>query len=160
MKNLVLLIAFWCCLTISGVAQSEQDAIKKVLYNETEGFFKRDKEKWANAWAHTPYIYFAANLYGGDFLLVQGWDKLEKQFANQFKSKKLLDKVVIQNANYLIHQNGNMAFVSYDQTLFDSQGKTTSKESRVLEKINGEWRIINVIALTNLKNFGLAQQKK
>ncbi|GAA4460608.1 hypothetical protein GCM10023189_35950 [Nibrella saemangeumensis] len=143
-----------------GWTQSDQDAIKKVLYNETEGFFTRDKAKWANAWVHKPYVYFAANLYGGDFLLVKGWDNLEKQFANQFKSKKLTDKVTIQNANYTIHQNGNMAFVSYDQTLLDSQGKTTSKESRVLEKINGEWKIINVIALTNLKNFGLAQKAK
>ncbi len=60
----------------------------------------------------------------------------------------------MQNYNYTIHQNGNMAFVTYDQTLLDSHGKTTSKESRVLEKLNGQWKIINVIALTNLKNFG------
>lgn len=160
MRKFVLLFFIWCCITLSGWAQSEQDAIKKVLLNETEGFFTRDKAKWANAWAHTPYIYFAANLYGGDFLLVKGWDKLEKQFANQFKSRKVMDKVVIQNANFVIHQNGNMAFVSYDQTLLDSQGKTTSKESRVLEKIDGQWRIINVIALTNLKNFGLAEKTK
>lgn len=53
----------------------------------------------------------------------------------------------------MIHQNGNMAFVTYDQTLLDSHGKTTSKETRVLEKLNGQWKIINVIALTNLQNF-------
>ncbi|GAA4419651.1 hypothetical protein GCM10023187_54170 [Nibrella viscosa] len=160
MRNLIIVVALWCCFTVPSQGQSDQDAIKKVLLNETQGFFTRDKAKWANAWAHTPYIYFAANLYGGDFMLIKGWSNLEKQFANQFKSKKLLDKVSIQNANYTIHLNGNMAFVSYDQTLFDSQGKTTSKESRVLEKLNGEWKIINVIALTNLKNFGLAQQTK
>ncbi|AQG80629.1 hypothetical protein [Spirosoma montaniterrae] len=159
MKRLILVTAVLLCVGSAGWAQTDQEAIKRVLRNETEGFFKRDKAMWSNAWAHKPYIHFAANLYGGDFMLIEGWDKLEKQFANQFKSTKVSDKVVVQNANYNIHQNGNMAFVTYDQTLLDSHGKTTSKESRVLEKLDGQWKIINVTALTNLKNFGLAEQK-
>lgn len=155
-----LLVAALLSLSVGSVgsAQSDANAIKRVLREETEGFFKRDKAQWSNAWAHKPYINFAANLYGGDFMLVQGWTNLEKQFASQFKSSKVSDKVTVQNANYTIHQNGNMAFVTYDQTLLDSHGKTTSKESRVLEKLDGQWKIINVIALTNLKNFGLAQK--
>ena len=159
MKTYALVIAILLSSLSKGLAQADHDAIKRVLREETEGFFKRDKAVWANAWAHAPYVHFAANLYGGDFMLIEGWDKLEKQFANQFKSSKGMDKVTVQNSNYTIHQNGNMAFVAYDQTLLDSHGKTTSKESRVVEKINGQWKIINVTALTNLKNFGLAQQK-
>lgn len=139
---------------MSASAQSDNEAMKRVLRSETEGFFKRDKAEWSNAWAHTTYINFAANLYGGDFRLVKGWDELEKHFASQFKSTKIKDKVTVQNSNYSIHQNGNMALVTYDQTLLDSHGKTTSKETRVLEKLNGQWKIINVIALTNLNEFG------
>ncbi|GAB4037587.1 Cif family virulence factor [Spirosoma jeollabukense] len=159
MKTSLLVVAFGLSTVLHSLAQADEDAIKRVLRSETEGFFKRDKAEWANAWAHTPYVHFAANLYGGDFLLVKGWDKLEKQFASQFKSSKITDKVTVENANYTVHQNGNMAFVAYDQTLVDSHGKTTSKESRTLEKINGQWKIINVTALTNLKNFGLAHSK-
>lgn len=158
MKSFLLTIAVVLCTLSGSLAQSDEEAIKRVLRSETEGFFKRDKAEWANAWAHTPYVNFAANLYGGDFLLVKGWTNLEKQFASQFKSSKVTDKVTVQNANYTVHQNGNMAFVTYDQTLLDSHGKTTSKESRVVEKLNGQWKIINVIALTNLKGFGLAQK--
>ncbi|UFH56572.1 hypothetical protein [Spirosoma sp. KNUC1025] len=160
MKTSLLVLMLLLGAVSRSLAQSEDEAIKRVLRSETEGFFKRDKAEWSNAWAHTPYIHFAANLYGGDFMLVKGWSNLEKQFASQFKSSKVSDKVVVQNANYTIHQNGNMAFVAYDQTLLDSHGKTTSKESRTLEKINGQWKIINVTALTNLKNFGLAQNSK
>ena len=160
MRTYLLIVAVLFGVVSGSWAQSEQDAIKRVLRSETEGFFKRDKAEWSSAWAHTPYIHFAANLYGGDFTLVKGWPSLEKHFASQFKSSKVTDKVTVQNANYTIRQNGNMAFVAYDQTLVDSHGKTTSKESRVLEKINGQWKIINVIALTNLKNFSLAQQTK
>ena len=160
MKTSILVVALLLSTVMRGLAQAENETIKRVLRSETEGFFKRDKAEWSNAWAHTPYIHFAANLYGGDFMLIKGWDKLEKQFASQFKSSKITDKVTVQNANYTIHQNGNMAFVAYDQTLVDSHGKTTSKESRTLEKINGQWKIINVTALTNLKNFGLAQKTK
>lgn len=159
MKTYFLVAAVFFGTVASSFAQSDEDAIKRVLRSETEGFFKRDKTEWAGAWAHKPYIHFAANLYGGDFMLVEGWNNLEKHFASQFKSLKVSDKVTVQNANYNIHKNGNMAFVTYDQTLLDSHGKTTSKESRVVEKMNGEWKIINVTALTNLKNFSLAQQK-
>lgn len=157
MKTSLLVITLLLSAVLRSLAQADNEAIKRVLFNETEGFFTRDKARWSNAWAHTPYINFAANLYGGDFRLIKGWSQLEKQFASQFKSSKVSDKVTVSNANYTIHQNGNMAFVTYDQTLMDSHGKTTSKESRVVEKINGEWKIINVIALTNLKNFKLAQ---
>ncbi|MBD2702042.1 hypothetical protein IC229_15435 [Spirosoma sp. BT702] len=153
MKTSVLVFALLLNGISGSYAQSENEAIKRVLFNETEGFFTRDKARWADSWAHTPYVNFAANLYGGDFRLIKGWTDLEKQFASQFKSKKIIDKVTVQNANYTIHQNGNMAFVTYDQTLLDSHGKTTSKETRVVEKINGNWKIINVIALTNLQNF-------
>ncbi|GAB4019665.1 hypothetical protein GCM10028808_58070 [Spirosoma migulaei] len=153
MKTSLLVIALLLSTVLRGLAQADNDAIKRVLLNETEGFFTRDKARWSNAWAHTPYVNFAANLYGGDFRLIKGWSDLEKQFASQFKSSKVTDKVMVQNANYTIHQNGNMAFVSYDQTLVDSHGKTTSKETRVVEKLNGQWKIINVIALTNLQNF-------
>ena len=154
MKTSLLVVALVLSTFLPSLAQADDDAIKRVLRSETEGFFKRDKAEWANAWAHTPYVHFAANLYGGDFMLIKGWGKLEKQFASQFKSSKVSDKVKVQNANYTLHQNGDMAFVAYDQTLVDSHGKTTSKESRTLEKINGQWKIINVTALTNLKNFG------
>ena len=159
MKTLLIVTMILLGAVSRSLAQTDNDAIKQVLRSETEGFFKRDKAEWSNAWAHTPYIHFAANLYGGDFMLIKGWDKLEKQFASQFKSSKVTDKVTVQNSNYTIHQNGNMAFVAYDQTLVDSHGKTLSKESRTLEKLNGQWKIINVTALTNLKNFGLAQSK-
>ncbi|GAB4039775.1 hypothetical protein [Spirosoma gilvum] len=154
MKTSILVATLLLSTVVRGLAQADDEAIKRVLRSETEGFFKRNKAEWAGAWAHTPYVNFAANLYGGDFLLVKGWANLEKQFASQFKSSKLTDKVTVQNANYTIHQNGNMALVTYDQTLLDSHGKTTSKETRVLEKMNGNWKIINVIALTNLKDFG------
>lgn len=156
--SLLVILLLWSAVSRS-LAQADDAAIKQVLFNETEGFFTRDKVMWSNAWAHVPYANFAANLYGGDFRLIQGWSNLKKQFASQFKSSKISDKVTVQNANYTIHQNGNMAFVTYDQTLVDSHGKTTSKETRVLEKLNGNWKIINVIALTNLKNFSLAQNK-
>ncbi len=160
MKTFMLLIAVLFGVVSGSLAQSDQETIKRVLRSETEGFFKRDKAEWSNAWAHTPYVHFAANLYGGDFMMIKGWNDLEKQFASQFRSAKVADKVIVQTANYTIRQSGNLAFVAYDQTLVDSHGKTTSKESRVLEKLNGQWKIINVIALTNLKNFGLAQQTK
>lgn len=153
MKKLLIL----CFVLVGPVlpvwGQNDQAAIKDLLYNETVGFFKRDKAQWADCWAHTPYISFAANLYGGDFTLIKGWNNMEKQFKNQFKSGRPADKVTVKNSNYTIHQNGNMAFVWYDQTLLDSHGKTDSKESRVVEKIGGKWKIIHVTALTNLNTL-------
>jgi hypothetical protein len=153
MKKLLILCVVLVGLHFPAQGQNDQAAIKTLLYNETVGFFKRDKAQWEDCWAHAPYISFAANLYGGDFTLIKGWGNMEKQFRNQFKSGRPADKVTVKNSNYTIHQNGNMAFVWYDQTLLDSHGKTDSKESRVVEKIGGKWKIIHVTALTNLNNL-------
>lgn len=153
MKKLLILCVVLVSPSLPVWGQTDQEAIKSLLYNETVGFFKRDKTRWADCWAHTPYISFAANLYGGDFTLIKGWDNMEKQFRSQFNSKRPADNVTVKNSNYTIHQNGNMAFVWYDQTLLDSHGKTDSKESRVVEKIGGKWKIIHVCALTNLNTL-------
>lgn len=159
MKKLLILCVVLAGSFLPAFGQDDNAAIKSVLYNETVGFFKRDKAKWEDCWVHAPYISFAANLYGGNFTLIKGWENMEKQFRSQFKSGRPADNVTVKNANYTIHQNGNMAFVWYDQTLLDSHGKTDSKESRVVEKINGKWKIIHVTALTNL-NAMTAQTSK
>lgn len=158
MKKLLILCVVLVGPLSFGFGQNDQAAIKALLYNETVGFFKRDKVQWADCWAHTPYISFAANLYGGDFTLIKGWESMEKQFRTQFNSKRPADNVTVKNSNYTIHQNGNMAFVWYDQTLLDSHGKTDSKESRVVEKIGGKWKIIHVCALTNLNTNTVTAQ--
>ena len=144
-------------LGFSAQAQTDSESIRAVIRDETEAFYARDKARWAAAWAHKPYVSLTASLNNGGYLMLESWEKIEKQFASFFRCPPTTEPLLIQYSNYTLHQNGSMAFVHYDQTLTDDRGKTMSHESRVLERLSGQWKIINVVAINNLKEFTLAQ---
>ena len=53
------------------------------------------------------------------------------------------DKSVSVNTNYKISVNGNSAWSSHDQETTSTDGmKSHSYEMRMLEKINGQWKIV------------------
>ena len=53
------------------------------------------------------------------------------------------DKSVSVNTNYKISINGNSAWSSHDQETISTDGvKSYSYEMRMLEEINGQWKIV------------------
>lgn len=47
-----------------------------------------------------------------------------------------------ENFNYKMHISGNNALVSHDEISYSKTGgKTSSSEFRILEKIDGKWRL-------------------
>ena len=147
----------WLLSALGAQAQTDSELIRAVISDETDAFYARDKARWSSAWVHKSYVSLTASLHGGNFLLLDGWEKIEKQFAGYFSRQRKGEPVQIQHDNFSLHQNGNMAFVTYDQTLSDNRGRTASRESRVLERINGQWKLVSVVAISRLREFTLAQ---
>jgi hypothetical protein len=46
------------------------------------------------------------------------------------------------NTNYQIHVEGNTAWAMYDSVKTDDKGKHPSYEVRMMEKVNGAWKIV------------------
>jgi hypothetical protein len=48
-----------------------------------------------------------------------------------------------QRTNWIFCMNGNSAYVTFDQMPNDTQAKQYSHETRFMEKINGDWKIVS-----------------
>jgi len=148
---------FLCvCLLMSVVfnlnaqkKNADVDAIRAVIERETKAFFEIDYKTWADSWAHTPYAFwsFADTTDVNSF---SGWSQIEKGFSEYFRSSKpSTAKIEREWLGLEIKIFGNGAYVRFNQHVDDNTRRPAQAEVRVLEKINGLWKIVcvSVIAL-------------
>jgi hypothetical protein len=133
-----------------GTPNLEEEAIKKVIISETEYWLEGNYEKWAESFIQKPYFTWSVTNGGnpGDVITARGWDTFgppaEKNFTNRKegfvaemrKSKTTRDKWNIQI-------RGNVAYVNFNAHIEneEKQSKFDATEMRVLERINGVWKI-------------------
>ena len=117
----------------------EKKAILETLNNETKAAFQRDYEGWKEKWVHDSdiskiYIDFSDSTFSE----AVGWNEISN-FVRIFIEEhpepepvpKLLDTIEVR-----IYGTG--AWVTYEQ--HDSL-RGLKRESRLMEKVNGEWKI-------------------
>jgi hypothetical protein len=133
----------------TGFAQKKNDteAIKALIERETKAFFEIDYNTWADSWAQTPYSFwsFADTTDVNSF---SGWESINKGFSEYFKTSKP-SKATIDRKWIDIKIFGNGAYARFTQHVRDNTNRKPQAEVRVLEKINGKWKIVcvNVIAM-------------
>jgi hypothetical protein len=131
------------------IAQKKNDAaaIKALIERETKAFFEIDYKTWADSWAKTTYAFwsFADTTDVNSF---SGWENIDKGFKEYFRTAKP-SKAEIERNWLDIKIFGNGAYARFTQHVKDNTSRKPQAEVRVLEKINGEWRIIcvSVIAI-------------
>jgi len=148
---------FLCVCILMSVAfnlyaqkkNADVNAIRAVIERETKAFFEIDYKTWADSWAHTPYAFwsFADTTDVNSF---SGWSQIEKGFAEYFRtSKPSTAKIEREWLGLEIKIFGNGAYVRFNQHVDDNTRRPAQAEVRVLEKINGLWKIVcvSVIAL-------------
>ena len=115
--------------------QSEIEAILKVIAGESAAFWNKDYEAWAQCWVHAPYVRSMGWYPTGGVSYVAGWDALSAHTRAHFAENPLA--------------NPNAAWVTFDQygldtgqPTFDMPGR--SRETRFLEKQDGQWRFVYV----------------
>ena len=152
--------------------QREQAAIMKVIEKETECFFQRDYNCWQSCFAQTDYAFQAWNNENGTFDAFTGWEAIKNQKKNYLTKNPLVEnkdmgqeytakeaksshpKVIRKNIKTKFFSD-KLAYLVWDQYNSDtfSQRFTWSKDSRLMEKITGEWKIVNVTSYWNFKNL-------
>ena len=144
MKTLFLSLALSATALLAtpktAQAQSNDDtAIKAVIDGETKASHAADYKTYQTYWAKVPYASFLIDgkQYVGDAL----WKAAEGVFAN---SKP--EKAITTRTDWNIRAVGNMAFVTFEQRDENLDTKTVREtaETRYMEKINGDWKIVNV----------------
>ena len=130
-----------------AASTEDETAIKKVIEGETTAMYARDFKTSFNYWANVSYISRVSTDQEGKVIKLMG-DELRKM-GEQYAAQNLApSKEIATRENWLIRANGNAAFVVFDQHNQYPDGKTRdSVEERYLERIDNEWKIVNV---TNL----------
>ena len=122
----------------------EQDAIKKVVADEAKFFYAQNAEKWANCYRQTNQTYWARIEKDGT-LQKEGWDNIAPFVMGYIKDNPKLVKSTFKRENYNFRKvNPTYIWITFDQIRTTSGRKDFSKETRIMELIKGEWKIINM----------------
>ncbi len=135
-KKLFLTIALLSIGLTTISAQSEEDTIREVIESETYSISHCDYEGWAARWWPENYTYFSVTAPSWH-LGLNGWEEISAWAKNLTDG---CDPALAQTQpkyDYQFAINGNMAFVTF---LEDAGNEST----RVLEKRDGEWRLIRM----------------
>jgi hypothetical protein len=128
--------------------EKEKAAIMSVIEGESAAFWNKDYDLWASYWLHEPYIRTMGWWKDGGVTVVEGWDeraeRSKKNFEVSPEANPTATKVRRENINIRIFKE--VAWLTFDQygedtgdNLMDMPG--LSRETRIMEKHNGEWKI-------------------
>jgi predicted ester cyclase len=137
----------------------EEEDIKAVIINETEMFLDQKHDAWAESFIHEPHMMWSVTNGGepGDVLTMRGWDALDTYMAKWFSNDmsaltKQWRKAKTTRDQWQIQIRSNVAYVSFNQRGDGEKQKMDSTETRVLEKINGKWKIAMATTLADFKD--------
>jgi hypothetical protein len=136
--------------TTATSSANDESVIKSIIEKETQAFFEIDQKEWASYWAPVSYAFwsFADTTDVNSF---SGWEDIYKGFDNYFKtSKPSTAKIKRDWLHIKIH--GNMAYIRFTQNVDDESQRPPQAEVRVMEKINGVWKIICVSVIAMQKD--------
>jgi hypothetical protein len=115
----------------------ETFAIKAVIEKETATWRIADIKGHADCWHIQPYTRILVSTADGLTL------DISPNIIINPTPDIMGDKSVSVNTNYKISINGNSSWSSHDQETTATDGtKSYSYEMRMLEKINGQWKIV------------------
>ena len=122
--------------TFGQKAKVEIAEIKKVVWQETDAYFRQDYQAWRKCWAHTESVTWTAATRDG-VSQYRGWEELSREFLKIMKGGPSKYQVRFTQYNFDVHLYENGALVFFEQDM-----GSRSREMRVLEKINGKWKLV------------------
>ena len=134
---------------------AEEKTIMEVIEMESRYFWARDLKNWKKLYVHEPYVVWTSSSQDG-VRRYEGW----KTWLNQVKT--LFDQSPdpipyegdVEKYDYLFRIYSNGAWVSFKQKNLG----TTTFETRILEKVNGKWKIAMVQLIFDVNPDVTAQE--
>lgn len=133
----LLLPALGLAASAHGQALPDSTAIKRVLEKESATWRAGDVPGHAQCWAVRPYSRILVSTADGTVLDVPPATMLQPPAGAMGRGGSAT------NSHYQMRIQGTTAWVSHDEVSTARTGeKTYSAEFRMLEKINGEWKLV------------------
>jgi hypothetical protein len=144
---------------VQPAVNPDEEDIKAVILKETELWLDQNHDAWAESFIHEPYLTWSVTNGGepGDVITMRSWDSLNTYMTAWFKNDmsgltKEWRKSKTSRDKWQIQIRSNVAYVSFNQRVEGEKQKSDSTETRVLEKINGKWRIAMQATLADFKD--------
>jgi hypothetical protein len=139
MKKHLLIILLAALPALASTQTTDESDIKKVCESETSSWLRGDLKSYEDCWKVQPYSFVLVSLEDGTLVSLT---------ADQISSpdpKVMGGGGTFENSQYNIKINGNNAWATYAEVKTSSKGEQTpSKEVRILEKIDGKWKIVAI----------------
>lgn len=139
--------------------EAEKAAIMKTIENETSSFYRRDYEGWKQNYIQKDYAFQGWSNDDGTFDASVGWQAIDKRIGEYIKNNPVKEggssHPRVERRNMAItFFTDSLAFLVWDQYNADQENKffTLSKDQRIMEKENGQWKIANVSSFWDYKN--------
>ncbi|TAE52515.1 MAG: hypothetical protein EAZ89_08315 [Bacteroidetes bacterium] len=133
--------------TASFDFEKEKEAIKAVIAEETESYYRQDFAAWQSTYLDSPafrkYAYWEGFPHKVEYY--NGFDTLRNQKRKQFEANETLwqgSTEERQNENFRI--SPDMAWYTFEQYSYEKDTRKllgVSLETRILEKHQGQWKI-------------------
>jgi len=134
--------------------KSEEEAIKKVIQQETISYFHKNYDDWANTWAHDTAAYIVRASTNGHNELM-GWNAIAASYKQDINNMPVLEQSLIEpylnKTDFHIYINGNTATATFKEGT-----DNPSFETRSLVKQNGSWKILSMTLINN-SSYALMQ---
>lgn len=153
-KILIITLLFWGFFQIKAQENPEEEAIKKAILTEFDAFLNRDLNAWLDIHTHSPHSVYmiTPGRSAGQLVFRQGFETMKAATVKNYKTpvKGLFD--IIKREDWNINIVGNVAWASYKSTFKMGEDLVPAAELKVLEKIDGKWRISATATIGDYKN--------
>ena len=134
--SVTLPLLFLSTAFTTAIAQkAEEDAIKKVIQQETSTYFKKNYDGWTQTWVHdsAACIMRTGTTYNSQ---VMGWNAIAAEYKEAMSNMTAYSDAdmapFLNKTDFNIYINGNMASVT-----FKEGNENPNPEMRTLVKQNG-----------------------
>lgn len=137
--------------TTNDVAGAAQAEVLAVIQAESAAFWNKDLDGWAALWAHAPYTRTMGWWAAGGVTVVEGWEAQHDAIRRTMQASPQPNPTAgrVRRENINIQVRGSVAWATFDQygedtgdAKMDMPGR--SRETRILERIDGSWKIVYV----------------
>ena len=134
-----------------GEQSDDAKAIMEVIAAESNAFWDKDFEAWSLCWVRAPYVRVMGWWARGGVTVIKGWETISSRMKEVMTENPEPNPTAsrVRRENINLHIDGNMAWVTFDQFGEDTGDLQMdmpglSHETRILEKQEGEWKIVYV----------------
>ena len=130
---------------------SEKAAIRKVIEDEAKYFSKADYNNYSKTINYNADLAAYYVTEPGGIIEVVGTEACKAAAKAYFADPNSVFDKNASHSNWNIRVRDDVAWATFDTTSDTWGSKITTKQIRVLEKINGDWKISTLVAIPNFK---------